>query len=209
LIAIALAAGAVAGILYYAGAQRTPVVVVSRDVSASEPLLFEDLAVLAYPADAVPAGSLSDPGAAVGKVPRAPLWRGQVVLAAALASEAATFHTGLSLPSGSRAVAIPVAAGQALGGAIAPGARVDVLAVPVAGRAPAGRATEALALAALVLDVRTESGTAYGTIAARSALGPGADRIGSVVIAIDPADETRFADRIVTSTFVIALAGPR
>jgi len=35
------------------------------------------------------------------------------------------------------------------------------------------------------------------------------DRIGSVVVAIDALDEVRFADRIATSTFVLALAGSR
>ena len=33
------------------------------------------------------------------------------------------------------------------------------------------------------------------------------ERIGSVVVAIDSLDEVRFADRIVTSTFILALAG--
>lgn len=209
LVVIALVAGAVAGILYYVGAQRTPVVVASRDVTANDALVFDDLAVVAYPADAVPAGALTDPAIAVGKVPRAPLWRGQVLLAAAISPDGAVFHTGLALPSASRAIAIPVAAGQAIGGAIAPGARVDVIAVPVAGRAPAGRMTETLALAALVLDVRTENGAAYGAVGTKSPIGAATERIGSVVIAIDPADETKFADRIVTSTFVLALAGAR
>ena len=71
------------------------------------------------------------------------------------------FHTGLTLRPGERAIAIPVVAVSAVGGAITPGARVDVLAVPLIGRAPAGRAVELLAADALVLDVRTESGAPY------------------------------------------------
>jgi Flp pilus assembly protein CpaB len=35
------------------------------------------------------------------------------------------------------------------------------------------------------------------------------DRIASVIIAISPADEIRFADRIVTSTFVLAYSSAR
>jgi len=210
LLALALAAGALAGILYYVGAQRSPVVVAARDLDATHPLAADDLAVVSIPADAVPAGALGDTNAAVGKLPRAPLWRGQVVLDPALSHEAASFHTGLALPAGMRAVALPVSsAAQAVGGSIVPGARVDIIAVPVAGRAPGGRTTELLLQSAMVLDVRSETGSPYGTAPSKSATSSLGERIGSVVVAIDPLDEIRFADRIATSMFVLTLAGSR
>jgi Flp pilus assembly protein CpaB len=210
LIAVALAAGALAGILYYVSAQRTPVVVAARDLDATHPLAADDLAVVSIPADAVPQGALGETAGAVGKLPRAPLWRGQVVLAPALSEQAASFHTGLAMPTGMRAVALPLAnAAQAVGGAIVPGARVDVIAVPVAGRAPAGRITELLLQSAMVLDVRSETGSPFGAVVSKGAASTLSERIGSVVIAIDPLDEVRFADRIATSTFVLALAGSR
>ncbi len=118
LVALALAAGALAGTLYYAGAQRNPIVVAARDVDATHPLVADDLAIVSIAADAVPAGALVDANAAVGKVPRAPLWRGQVVLSPALSDDAASFHTGLALPTSMRAVALPLSsAAQAVGGA--------------------------------------------------------------------------------------------
>jgi Flp pilus assembly protein CpaB len=209
LAVLALASGLLAGAIYYAGAQRAPVVVAARDVDATRPLDFEDLAIASLPADTVPTGAVADISSAVGKVPRAPLWRGQLVLAAALADDAASFHTGLALPSGMRAIALPVAAAQAVGGAIVPGARVDVIAVPVAGRAPAGRTTELLVQAAMVLDVRTDTGAPHGAAASKTAAAAMTERIGSVVIAIAPADEVRFADRIATSSFVLAFIGSR
>src|SRR2546423_4265689 len=142
LVILALVAGAFAGTLYYVGAQRSPVVVAARDVDATHPLVADDLAIVSMPADAVPAGALADGNVAIGKLPKAPLWRGQILLDAALSEDAASFHTGLALPLGMRAVALPVSsAAQAMGGAIVPGARVDVLAVPVAGGAPRGAAT--------------------------------------------------------------------
>jgi len=203
LIALALAAGALAGILYYAGARRTTVVVAARDLDATHALVTDDLATREFPADAVPGGALSDPRIALGRMPRAPLWQGQVIVAGGLAGAPAVFHTGLALPAGMRAVALPVAAAQAVGGALVPGARVDVLAVPILGRAPAGRTTELLSQAALVLDVRAESGGPYepSTTRAQTAV---VERVGSVVLAIAPADELRFADRIATSMFVLA-----
>ncbi len=210
LVVLALVAGAFAGTLYYVGAQRSPVVVAARDVDATHPLVADDLAIVSIPADAVPAGALADGNVAIGKLPKAPLWRGQILLDAALSEDAASFHTGLALPSGMRAVALPVSsAAQAMGGAIVPGARVDVLAVPIAGRAPGGRTTEVLLQGAMVLDVRSETGTPYGTAVSKSASASLGERIGSVVVAIDPLDEVRFADRIATSMFVLTLAGSR
>ena len=210
LLVLALLAGAVAGTLYYIGAQRSPVVVAARDVDATRPLVADDVAIVSIPADVVPAGALVDATAAVGKVPRAPLWRGQVVLDPALSDDGASFHTGLALPAGMRAVALPVSsAAQAVGGAIVPGARVDVLAVPVAGRAPGGRTTELLLQSAMVLDVRSETGSPYGMAPSKSTVSSLSERIGSVVVAIDPLDEVRFADRIATSMFVLTLAGSR
>src|SRR6185503_13499626 len=117
-------------------------------------------------------------------------WRGQVVLGPALSDQGAAFHTGLVLPTGMRAVALPISsAAQAVGGAIVPGARVDVISVPIAGRAPGGRTTELLLQGAIVLDVRSETGSAYGAATSRSSLSELGARIGSVVVAIDSLDE--------------------
>jgi len=208
LIVLALAAGALAGTLYYVGAQRSSVVIAARDIDGTHPLTADDLGIVSVPADAVPPGALADESAALGKLPRAPLWRCQVVLQPALSMDAASFHTGLALPTGMRAVALPVSsAAQAVGGAIVPGARVDVIAVPVAGRAPGGRTAELLLQGAMVLDVRSETGSPYGAAVTKTPVSSVGERIGSVVVAIDSLDEVRFADRIVTSTFILALAG--
>jgi pilus assembly protein CpaB len=204
LLVLAVIAGCVAGALYYIGAQRVPTVVAARDIPVIRPLTAQDIEVRSIPPDALPTGAISNVGEVIGRVPVAPLWQGQALVEQGLADDAATFHTGLTLRAGERAVAIPVAAVSAVGGAISPGARVDVLAVPIIGRAPAGRTVELLASDALVLDVRTESGAPY--MSKRQDAAPGVDRIGSVIIAILPADEVRFADRIATSTFVLAFS---
>jgi hypothetical protein len=57
--------------------------------------------------------------------------------------------------------------------------------------------------------VRSETGSPFGAVVSKGAVSTLSERIGSVVIAIDPLDEVRFADRIATSTFVLALAGSR
>ena len=207
LLVLAVIAGVVAGGLYFVGAQRVDMVVAAHDVAVIRPLTAQDLEVRSVPPEALPTGALSSLDDAIGRFPLTPLWEGQPLVVHALADDAVVFHTGLTLRAGERAIAIPVAAVSAVGGAISPGARIDVLAVPLIGRAPAGRTVELLAADALVLDVRAESGAPYAPRPRDAALA--AERIGSVIIAISPADEIRFADRIATSTFVLAFSSAR
>ena len=207
---LAVAAGLVAGILYYAGAQRVGVVVAAVDIAPGRAVAEADLDVRSLPPDALPPGALTELASAVGRFARSPVSKGQLVLAGSLATSPAAFETGVVLPTGYRAVAIPVGAAQALGGAVIPGSRVDVIAVPMQGRAPAGRSTELVAPAALVVDVRGEQG---GSFERERATGQRAtairDRLGSVVVAVGPAAEMWIADRIATSTFVLALVHDR
>ncbi|HEY3217502.1 MAG TPA: Flp pilus assembly protein CpaB [Candidatus Limnocylindria bacterium] len=208
LVALAIAAGCMASGLYLVATQRADVVVLSRDVVLPRPLTHDDLDVRSVAAELAPADALARIDDVVGLLPRAPMLSGQIVLARSVATELPDFSSGLALPTGLRAIAIPVSVSNAIGGAIVPGARVDVLAVPVLGRAPAGRTAELLSTAATVLDVRGENGTAFAQRDAK----PNAvtsERIGSVVIAITANDEIRFADRIATSTFVLALVAAR
>jgi len=203
LLAIALLCGALAGIIYYASLQRVSVVVAARSLDADKAIAFDDLATKELPPDAVPAGAVRSTDDAVGRVPRAPLWPGQVLVAGALATGAAAFHSGIVPPAGQRAIAIPVTPSQAIGGAIVAGAHVDVIAVPVIGRAPAGRVTELVAANVTVLDVRGENGGPFALpTASRGGIGS-VDRLGSVVVALPSSDELRVADRIATSTFVL------
>jgi len=207
LLIIALIAGGVAGTLYYVGAQRVGMVVASHDIAAIRALTADDLEVRSVPPDAFPSGAISTVEEAIGLVPTAPMWHGQPILLQALADDAAVFQTGLTLLPGERAVALPMVAASAVGGAVTPGARVDVIAVPLVGRAPAGRTVELLAADARVLDVRSETGAPYQPRGRDST--PAVERIGSVVVAIALSDEIRFADRIATSTFVLAFSSER
>jgi len=210
LLAVALVAGAVASGIYWGSVQRTAVVVAVRDLDGQRAIEADDLALRELPPDAVPAGAVRQPSDALGRTPRAPLWAGQVVVAAALADAAAVFGGSIAPIGAQRAIAIPATAGLAVGGAIASGARVDVVAVPVAGRAPANRVTEVLAAAALVLDVRGENGGTFSTrTAVRGATTGVQDRLGSVIVAVSPTDALRIADRIPTSTFVFVFIPPR
>lgn len=203
LLALALAAGLLAGGIYLAASRRVVVVVAAHDLDATRALVADDLTTRDFSADAVPDGALDDVGRAVGRLPRMPLVRGQLVLATVLTDRPVAFASGLVAPRGTRAVAIPAGPVQAVGGALTAGSRVDVVSIPAAGRAPAGRPVELLAAGVLVLDVRGESGVALPRPSARPGV---AERIGSVVVAVPLADELRVAERIATSTFVLVLA---
>ncbi len=208
LIALAVASGLIAGAVYEIAMQREDVIVAARDIDVRRPLAAEDVEVRSLSAGLAPPDAARRPEDVVGMLPRAPLLRGQIVLTRSVSEELADFSSGLAIPAGSRAVAIPVSAVSAAGGAVVAGARVDVLAIPTLGRAPAGRTAELLVAAAVVLDVRGESGAPFAPRDAKSAAIV-ADRMASVVIAIAPGDEVRVADRIATSTFVLALASAR
>jgi Flp pilus assembly protein CpaB len=203
LLALALVCGTIAGAIYYSSVQRVGIVVAANSLDADKPITSDDVAMVEVPPDAIPTGALRSTGDAIGRVPRAPQWPGQILVAPALTNGAAAFHSGLIPPAGQRAVAIPVSPSQAVGGALVAGAHVDVIAVPLAGRAPAGRVTELVAANVTVLDVRGENGGPFAPAGVGRGAGAAVDRLGSVVVALAPTDELRVADRIATSTFVL------
>lgn len=207
LLALAVVCGIVAAAIYQAGAARTDVVVFAHDVEIPRPLTLDDLSVRSVASALVPQDALRSTDEGVGLLPRGVVLAGQVVSARLLARDLDGLRAGVTLAPGLRAIAVPADAVTAVGGAVIPGSRVDVLAIPILGRAPAGRTAELLLTNALVLDVRSDTGGAYVPKDARVGAVP--ERIASVVIAIAATDEVRFADRIATSTFVLALSGAR
>jgi Flp pilus assembly protein CpaB len=208
LLGLAVVAGCLSGALYYAGTQRADIVVMARDVEVPRALTADDVEVRTLAADLVPPDALRSLSRVIGLVPRTSMLRGQLVLTRSVSDELADFRSGQSVAQGYRAFAIPVTAVSAVGGAIVPGSRVDILSIPIIGRAPAGRVAELLITGATVLDVRGESGAPFTQHEAKTAT-VSVDRIASVVIAVALVDETRLADRIATSTFVLALVGAR
>lgn len=200
---LGIVSGLAAGILYHATTQRTAVFVAAAQLAPGRAISAADIDTRWLPPDAVPTGAVAAQGDAIGRYPRAPLWPGQLLLTAALAESSAAFDSGLRPPTGYRAIAVPVSAHLALGGAIAPGARVDVIAVSSA-EGSGMTVAELVSEAALVVDVRGEHG---GPLVDRSA-GPGIaprERLGSVVLAVGASEGFVIAERIPRSTFVLVL----
>ena len=213
-VAIFVAASLVAAGVYYLTQPRAEAVRARADIAVLTAITADMVELVRVspgdrPADA--ATSLED---VIGQYAAMPILAGQFVDRRALESTpgAQAFGFGAPLPSGYVAFAIPVEPGQAVGGALTPGAVVDVIAVPNAlktlGNADLESAPEATVLGEdlVVLALRTVDGRAL-TGPSDGAQGVAAlpSRLGSVVIAV-PADElARFASASLTSTMFLAL----
>jgi pilus assembly protein CpaB len=203
LLALALLAGIVAGMAYWLDARRVALVVAARTIESESVLDEADLGTMDVPIGAAPADVVIDRAEAIGRTVHARLDPGQLLLRAALEGPPG-FRSGLEPPPGWRAVALPVSPALALGGAIAPGVRVDVVAVPVSGRAPADRGPERLAAGLLVVDVRSESGGPFVEPGSRDGAAALTNaRLGSIIVAVPADDDLLVAERIATSTFVL------
>jgi Flp pilus assembly protein CpaB len=175
--------------------------------------------VTVSPADA-PANAAGSIDEVVGRYAALPILAGQTVDQRALERTPGerALGFGAALPAGQVAFALPVEPSQAVGAALAPGARVDVIAVPNALRTSSGApsessppAAEVLGQGYLILALRTgdgqplTSGPADGGDASAALVPP---KLGSVVIAI-PADRAaEFATAALTSTFYLTLTQP-
>jgi Flp pilus assembly protein CpaB len=213
-VAIFVVASLVAAGVYYLAQPRAEVVRARDDIAVLTPITAEMVELVRVsPGDGSTdaATSIDD---VVGQYAAMPILGGQLVDRRALESTpgATTFGFGAPLPPGYVAFAIAVEPGQAVGGALTPGAVVDVIAVPNALKTLTSADPEStpeatvLGEGLVVLALRTIEGRALtdpsdGTQSTTS-LPP---RLGSVVVAV-PADELPgFASASLTSTMYLAL----
>ena len=121
------------------------------------------------------------------------------------------FGFGAPLAAGQVAFAIPVEPGQAVGGALVPGARVDVVAVPNSLKTQVSGADSPSAVVLgqglVVLTIRTPEGKTLddepASDSARVVIPP---KLGSVIVAIPAARLPEFAEAAMASTFYLALS---
>jgi Flp pilus assembly protein CpaB len=213
-IAIFVAASLVAAGVYWFAQPRAEAVRARADIPLLTPITAEMVELVQVPPAARPADTATSLDAVVGLYAAAPILAGQYLDTRALEATPGqrTFGFGAALPAGHVAFALPVEPGQALGGALATGALVDVVAVPNALRqatAPTEEQPEAVVLGEglVVLALRTGEGQALTDADADSArttaLPP---KLASVVVAV-PADElTDYATAVLTSTIYLALS---
>jgi Flp pilus assembly protein CpaB len=212
-LAVFLVAALGASALVYLAQPRNGIVRATVDIPVLTPITAEMVQIVSVsPADA-PTNAARRVEDVVGRYASIPILAGQDVDTRILETNPGqlAFGFGAPLEAGQVAFAIPVEPGQAVGGALAPGARVDVVAVPntlrvqVSGdNAPS---VELLGQGLVVLTIRTPEGSQLGEDAAsdngRVVIPP---KLGSVVVAIPAARLPEFAEAALSSTFYLALS---
>ena len=106
----------------------TPVVVAGADLVLGAELRREDLRVITWPADAVPAGSFKDPQELIGRGLVQSITENEAVLPGKLAPVGSGAGLPPVIPEGKRAVSVRVNDVIGVAGYVLPGTHVDVLA---------------------------------------------------------------------------------
>ena len=105
-----------------------PVVVAASDLDIGAELKREDIRIIDWPANAVPAGAIGDPKEVIGRGIVLPLIQNEPILPMKLSSKEAGSGLPPSIPPGLRAVSVRVNEVIGVAGYVLPGTRVDVLA---------------------------------------------------------------------------------
>jgi pilus assembly protein CpaB len=212
-LAFFVVAAIAASALVYLSQPRNGVVRATVDIPVLTPITADMIQVVSVsPADAPPNAARSVE-VVVGRYASTPILAGQDVDARVLETNPGqlAFGFGAPLEVGQVAFAIPVEPEQAVGGALIPGARVDVVAVPnsIKTQTSGSSAPSAVALGEglVVLTIRTPEGKALTedtpTDTVRVVIPP---KLGSVVVAIPAARLPEFAEAALNSTFYLALS---
>lgn len=214
--AIFLVAALAASALVYLAQPRNGIVRASVDIPVLSPITADMVHIVSVsPADA-PANAAQSVDAVVGRYASVPILAGQDVDLRILEANPGerSFGFGAPLGAGQVAFALPVEPGQAVGGALVPGARVDVVAVPNALKTQVGSggadlpSVVILGQGLVVLTIRTPEGEPLTD--APEAEGRGGvvipPKLGSVVVGIPAARLPEFAEAALTSTFYLALS---
>lgn len=215
-----LLAGVVAAGVFVFAQPRTDVVRAKVDVPVLTQISADMVETIRVsPADA-PANAATSLDEVVGQYAAVPILSGQFVDRRALERTPGERALGLGAPlaAGQVAFAVPVQPSQAVGAALAPGARVNVIAAPNSLKTGAGSAGGASPPRAVVLGegyvilaLRTAdgqpltTGTTTDVGGTRSLVPP---KLGSVVIAIPAERQAEFAAAALSSTFYLTLSQP-
>lgn len=212
-LAFFLVAALGASALVYFAQPRNGVVRAKTDIAVLTPITAEMVEVVSVsPADAPPNAARSL-DAVISRYTSVPILAGQDVDVRVLETNPGqlAFGFGAPLEAGQVAFAIPVEPGQAVGGALVPGARVDIVAVPNALKTQVSGADSPSAVVLgqglVVLTIRTPEGRQLSDEPAsdtnRVVIPP---KLGSVVVAIPAARLPEFAEAALSSTFYLALS---
>jgi Flp pilus assembly protein CpaB len=210
-LAVFVVASLVAAGAYWLAQPRTQVVRATADIPVLTRVTSDMVELVRVSPVGAPPNAARSLDAVVGQYAAAPILSGQDVDVRALEAipGSQAFGFGAPLGPGEAAFALPVTADQAVGGALTPGAHVDVIAVPNDAKQAGGGTTGATASVTLgqgltILALRSTEGR---DLTADSTTSTGAipPKLGSVVVAIPAARLSEFATAALTSTFYLGL----
>jgi Flp pilus assembly protein CpaB len=201
----------IAGLLYYSHTRQSTALVATRDLSVGTRIQDSDIAVRRINPGSVPQGVLIASDQAIGQVVSSPILEGQFLDARQVAASrnASLLGAGLDVPPGYRIIGVPIGPAAAVGGALKPGDRVDVMAIPNPTKA-ATLADESAPVPVmigknvLVIGLRTDQGTQVDQ--ADHGLNMGNTKPASVLLAIAQTEESAYSSAIASSSFVLALS---
>ena len=104
-----------------------PVIVAAADLDIGAELRREDIRVIQWPANAVPAGAIGEPNEVLGRGLILPVIQNEPILPMKLASKEAGAGLPPAIPPGLRAVSVRVNEVIGVAGYVLPGTHVDVL----------------------------------------------------------------------------------
>jgi Flp pilus assembly protein CpaB len=213
-IVIFLVASVVAAGVYYLAQPRLELVRAKVDIPVLTQITPDMVELVRVsPLDA-PQGTARSVDAVVGRYAALPILAGQDVDSRAIEATPGSraFGFGAPLAPGQVAFALPVAAEQAVGGALSAGARVDIIAVPnslktVGVSSNPGPPAVMMGQGLTILALRTTDGHPLGddTSSSSSTRVVVPPKLGSVVVAIPAARLADFATASLTSSFYLAL----
>ena len=213
-IVIFLVASVVAAGVYYLAQPRLELVRAKVDIPVLTQITPDMVELVRVsPLDA-PQGTARSVDAVVGRYAALPILAGQDVDSRAIEATPGSraFGFGAPLAPGQVAFALPVAAEQAVGGALSAGARVDIIAVPnslktVGVSNNPGPPAVLMGQGLTILALRTTDGHPLGddTSSSSSTRVVVPPKLGSVVVAIPAARLADFATASLTSSFYLAL----
>ncbi len=109
-----------------------PIVTAAMNIPARAHITAPMVTTTTRPIDQVQSDALGDPAAAVGQVASIDIPQGGVLVASALAKPTPV-PVGVQVPTGMRAVSIPIDQVKGVAGLLHPGDKVDVMSIPARG----------------------------------------------------------------------------
>ena len=213
-IVIFVVACLTAGFFYYLQVPRASVVRATADIPAMTRITSDMVELVRVAPVDVSSDAAQSTDQVVGQYASMAILAGQEIDTRALEQTPGqqAFGFGAALDPGDVAFAIPVDPSQAVGGALSPGAKVTVVAVPNSLKngvqaSPAPTST-VLGTNLTILALRTPDGQPFSRTQSGSGIAAVPPKLGSVVVAI-PADRlSDFATAALSSTFYLALSVP-